>query len=598
MPDDVRGGGPGVKVAGAALAEDLAAALMDVRVEQSLHLPARFTLRLVDPRFEIFDKATFEVGKEIEVSFKVDNVEAVIGTGEITAVAIEPGPAGGRHELVVTAYDLGHRLARGSQVRTYVDQKDSDIAGTVAKEHGLTPKAKGTTQKHPYMIQARNDYDFLRERAHAMGYTWYVSKKQLHFEPLGATGTPPELEWGSTLRKFKARLSAAEAITEAEVRGWDPATQKPIKATAKPKNDTKELGTDAKAATDTAKAAKKLKGRRFGVGAPVLDAGEATALATAVVERAVGEEMTVKGEAIGNPKMKAGGEIKIKGVGQRLSGKYLLTWVEHVWGSGQPYVTRFESAGRQARTLVDLLGSNGRRPSQLSGLAIGVVTSVADPEGSSRVKVKFPALSDEDESWWARILMPGAAKNRGFIIYPEVGDEVLVGFEHGDLRRPVVLGGLWSKKNTVPLANKDSNKKLLKDGKVLAREWHSRLGHKITMNDGEKPAEKWVTIELSDKKTWLKLIEDKVDFATPSDTAFAIDKKWDVAVKDNITIDGKKQITIKAGTKLVLQAPQIEIKGQTSILIDGGKVDVKAKGMMTVQAGGITTIKGSLVKIN
>ncbi len=382
------------------------------------------------------------------------------------------------------------------------------------------------------------------------------------------------------------------------MRGWDPATQKPITATARPKNDSKELGTDAKAAADTAKAAKKLRGKRFGVAAPVVDVNEAKALAQSVVERSVAEEMTVRGEALGNPKIKAGTKLKIAGVGKRLSGKYLLTRVEHVWGYGEPYVTRFESGGRTARTLVDMLGTKDRRPSQLDGLAIGVVTSVADPEGTSRVKVKFPALSDEDESAWARILMPGAAKDRGLIVFPEVGDEVLVGFEHGDLRRPVVLGGLWSKKNTTPLANKESNKDLLKDGQVLTREWRSRLGHKISMKDGEKPADRWVVVELSDGKTWFRLIEDKVELATPSDTSMQIDKKLDAKVKDNVTIDGSKEIKIKAGTKLVIEAPQIEIKGQTSVLIDGGKVDIKAKGMMTVQASGITTIKGSLVKIN
>ena len=70
--------------------------------------------------------------------------------------------------------------------------------------------------------------------------------------------------------------------------------------------------------------------------------------------------------------------------------------------------------------------------SRVSGVVVGVVTNNQDPEGMGRVKVKFPWLSDEDESNWARVAAPMAGKERGFYFLPEVEDEVLVAFEHGD----------------------------------------------------------------------------------------------------------------------------------------------------------------------
>ena len=70
---------------------------------------------------------------------------------------------------------------------------------------------------------------------------------------------------------------------------------------------------------------------------------------------------------------------------------------------------------------------------------MGIVTNNKDPEGWGRVKVKFPTLTEEHESNWARVVALGAAKQRGFDCLPEVNDEVLVGFEHGDIHRPYIL---------------------------------------------------------------------------------------------------------------------------------------------------------------
>ena len=51
--------------------------------------------------------------------------------------------------------------------------------------------------------------------------------------------------------------------------------------------------------------------------------------------------------------------------------------------------------------------------------------------------------------------MPMAGKERGLVLIPEVGDEVLVAFEREDLRFPYVLGALWNGKDKPPLANDD-----------------------------------------------------------------------------------------------------------------------------------------------
>jgi uncharacterized protein involved in type VI secretion and phage assembly len=116
------------------------------------------------------------------------------------------------------------------------------------------------------------------------------------------------------------------------------------------------------------------------------------------------------------------------------------------------------------------------------GAVVGIVTSVDDPDGLGRVKVKYPWLKDDSESPWARVVAFMAGNDRGAVFRPEVDDEVLVLFEHGDMRFPYVLGGLWNGTDAMPSergADGDNHVRLIK----------SRSGHEFVFDDtpgGEK----------------------------------------------------------------------------------------------------------------
>ncbi|HEV8320835.1 MAG TPA: phage baseplate assembly protein V, partial [Myxococcota bacterium] len=79
-----------------------------------------------------------------------------------------------------------------------------------------------------------------------------------------------------------------------------------------------------------------------------------------------------------------------------------------------------------------------------TSVVIGVCTNNKDPEGLGRIKVKFPWLEASEESHWARVCQFMTGGGRGMWIIPEVDDEVLVAFEHGDVHFPYVLGSLWN----------------------------------------------------------------------------------------------------------------------------------------------------------
>jgi uncharacterized protein involved in type VI secretion and phage assembly len=200
------------------------------------------------------------------------------------------------------------------------------------------------------------------------------------------------------------------------------------------------------------------------------------------------------------------------------------------------------------------------REDRFFGVVVGVVTNNQDPDGMHRVKVRFPWLSDDVESNWARVAAPMAGGNRGVYFLPEVDDEVLIAFEHGKVDHPYVIGSLWNGSDGAPESNAD--------GENNHRTIQSRSGHVIRLNDqsgGE-------TIEIIDKSGNNKII---------------------VATSDNsITIEADGDIAIRSRSgKLTMRANGIEVKSDAGITVQAAmNMDLKANANMTV--------KGAMVQIN
>ncbi len=209
-----------------------------------------------------------------------------------------------------------------------------------------------------------------------------------------------------------------------------------------------------------------------------------------------------------------------------------------------------------------LIDSQGQQAiaSHIYGVVIGVVTNNKDPDNLGRVKVKFPWLSDTDESYWARIATPMAGKQRGIYFLPEVEDEVLVVFEQGDVRFPYIIGSLWNGKDTPPETNKN--------GKNDIRLIKSRSGHVIRLND-EKGKE---TIEIIDKNN-----NNSIKFDTATNT---------------ISITSAKDITLSAPKGMIkLNAQKIDIQSSTN-------TNINAKTGMDIKANATMNIKGAMINLN
>lgn len=114
--------------------------------------------------------------------------------------------------------------------------------------------------------------------------------------------------------------------------------------------------------------------------------------------------------------------------------------------------------------------------SKINGMVIGLVTNVSDPLQLNRVKLHFPWQDDGHETDWVRIATMMAGGGRGSMFMPEVNDEVLVAFEHGDPRFPYVIGFLWNGQDLPPGQD-------VRDRKIV-----SKNGHQIRFLDSTPTA--------------------------------------------------------------------------------------------------------------
>jgi uncharacterized protein involved in type VI secretion and phage assembly len=530
-------------VDGAPLRTELYDKLVLVHVEESVQLPDSFMVHFDDPHFELFDEDKFKPGTRLEIAFRAEADPVVVTSGEVTAVSVEPGRSG-RHELVITGLDLTHRLARGAKSRAFTNMTDADIAKRIAGEYGLDTDIDGTSEVRAHAMQhGETDYAFLRRIASAIGYDFWITEKKFHFKkkPAGRT-QPPTLTWGENLKDFKVRFASADLCDEVVVTAWDPVDKRAITGRAK----TPDPGTDAPAAQEMARAAKSAFGavtRRAGQ-FPAASQAEADARAEALLLKASSGSVVLRGEAAGNPWLGAGNDVKLDKVGRRLGGKYRVTSVEHIYGADRPYTTRFVCGAKEAHGLADLLSGGGVSNRQehrgWGSIVVGVVTNNDDKESQARVKVKFPTLGD-DESAWARVVSPGAGSSRGMQWLPEVGDEVMVGFENDDKSRPVVLGGLWGRKDKPPEASSTQ------DGKVKQRILASRKDHRLVLTDDPKSS---ISLKLGDAGCELLLEQSESK------------------------LTGEKKLTITAD--------QIEIKASQKMTLDAASMDITAKSALTV----------------
>jgi uncharacterized protein involved in type VI secretion and phage assembly len=390
------------------------------------------------------------------------------------------------------------------------------------------------------------------------------------------------------LDSFSVQASALHPGSAA-VCGWWPMTKQSVRATSAPS----QVGSTASLVQPFLTAAVlKTAGATISTADMPGDQAEAEQLADRMADRWTAGAVTAKGRGPADARVEPGGSVTISGAGPA-SGTYHVSEVEHTF-TGRGFHTGFTAGDRRSSGLVDLLSGGTRSSFRRNGLLVGIVTMVGNSQGSAGdVKVKYTSVGDQVESNWARVVTLGAGSKRGMTFLPEINDEVLIGFEGGDARRPVILGGLFNGKDVPAEFGVQNNT-------VSQRRITSRLGHFIEFGDGTDPASQHIDLLLSDGKSRVRLGKDALTATVPAGTPVSIssgDSSITFGRDGSITIAAKK-VVIKSETDVEISALNVTAKASVKAAISGTMVEVKGSATNEVSAGGAMTIKGAVVAVN
>jgi uncharacterized protein involved in type VI secretion and phage assembly len=392
--------------------------------------------------------------------------------------------------------------------------------------------------------------EFLRKRAKLSGYLLYVDGTKLCFKPPEKNGQPIELRWGATMSEFHPRLTTMAQINTVTARGWDPNTRREILGQAAKTKGMPEIGQNI-AGGEAARSAFNIEAQHLISNQAIRSQAGADHLAQVIADRQAERYIQAEGTCGGDPGLVAGVSVKIDAVGNRFSGTYFVTSAIHIYNVKAGYSTQFTISGQTPSTLLALLRADHESQASGLGLVIGIVTDNQDPKGWGRVKVKYPWLSSDHASDWARVVAIGAGAQRGIEFLPEVNDEVVVGFEMNDVHHPFVMGGLWNGQDAPPRKSGE----VIRGGHVQRRIIRSRAGHSITLDDSDLAS----SIAIEDKagnKILLDSRENKV----------LIEAKGDAA----LTAQGNLRLNARGA---------VEIQG-VGIRIDGGASTIDVKGTL------------------
>ncbi|MEI2732810.1 MAG: VgrG-related protein [Dermatophilaceae bacterium] len=611
-----------IELDGALLPHPAAAQLVSATLDESVNAPALFILRFLDEGADVLTKARAKIGGSIKLKVHRSGSTTpivLLNEGEVTGLQTEITPAG--TQTVIRGYDKSHRLTRGLRFRAFRDTAVGEIARKVVTGVGVTytpgTQRTGPTAPAPppHLSQpGLTDWDFLQRLAVRTGAAVTTTDGKVSLGPLAeakplsgskeARKNALVLEKGVNLVSLRATLTAGDQVPQVQVRAWDVATKKTIRAAVKAYTGTANLdgATPGRFAAD-------VKASDWIESVPTLpDADSCTTMARSLADRLAGSYAELDGVARGNAALRAGIVVQLVGAGKSFDGTYTLTSTRHEFTKDRGYLTAFTVSNRSDRTAYGLMSGaagTGRR-GRWDGAIVGIVTNIKDPEKRGRVKVTFPVLPDDFESTWARTVQPGAGKQRGAMVLPEVNDEVLVVFGMGDFDEPYVLGGLYNGmdkpvEGSVPDVDSGS-------GTVQRRAFVSRTGMAIEIIEGQSDATLTVSTNKGDQRITLTQSANK-GIEIISEGPLTVTAKKDVKVSSSggsievasstgdLTLKGTK-VTIDAKSDVQVNGVNVKLAAKAQAELSGAMVKVAGQAQAELSASGPTTISGAIVKIN
>lgn len=537
--------------------------------------------------FEISEKGDFEPGKTLAINLGYHNETEQIFEGKIVSQRIRLNSKR-NSELVVKCADAAASMTVGRYNHYYLDKKDSDIWGEVIGRHsGLSNELDATAETHKEVIQFYStDWDFIISRAEINGMVVSCDDGKVQvLKPRVAAGPDLEVLHGTSIVRADLELDSRHQLPDVTTKAWDFSKNEVVE------KKSSEPSVNAQGNID----GKKLSG--------VLEAKDFTLHSVAPLEKSdlkiwadarllKSRLARVRGKVVfqGHAAPKPNSILELKGLGDRFNGKAFVSGVYHSYRDSQ-WETEV-SIGlnprwyTETKTDVTVASASGQLPG-VDGLQIGTVQKIdEDPDGEVRVLVDVPMIAPSGDGVWARLTNFYSTGDAGWFFYPELGDEVILGFLNNDPRFPIILGSVYSKTHephSLYTPDADNTYKALVTNSHMRIEFEDikRIltittpnGNTMCFDDDEGTI--WIEDENSNKIT---MNADGIQLYTPADLLFEVDGNYDIKVKGNMNTKADMDLTIAAmnitstaDVGWVGEGTTAELAGSAQTTISGGVV--------------------------
>lgn len=549
-----------VAIGGVDLTSQLASRLSGCWVELGVNLPAAFHLTLRDANHLLTtDFPMIRLGSPVAVYAVADQQgeDTPLMTGTITG--LETDYDGHTSTTVVRGLDHAFKMLRHRRTAGYKGMTATGIVSQLAAMDGVElgeVEPSGITYEQITQPNI-SDWQFVTELAERSGMIAdFDNLGLLRFrkaEPAAAGisvgAMPTVLDMKVNVRRCRTGITAADQVSEVEVRGWDQAKKEPVRAT---KSGYEYPGL---AIGYTPTQAVKAFGlaEQVETGTPYSSYAEVTQAAASLASDISASFAELEILAAGNPELVPGKAVTLKNAGEPFDGKYTVTTARHEFSAQNSYQTWITVSGRQVRNLYGLAARGWASSSRIPGVVNGIVDDIDDPAQQGRVKVTFPWFDDDYKTQWARTLQFGG-KGGGGVISPAVGDEVLVAFDRGDMDYPYVLGGLYSESADKP---SDHDVDLTTGGHLNRQSLVSRDNHRLELLDAAD--KKGVRLQSGDKALTVFLDQMQTEIQINSDGKVAI------TGKEKVAISSTGEVSVEAAS-VSIKAAKISLEGDVNIV--------------------------------